>query len=71
MCLSSFKLMAIVGLSNHCSFLFTIFLKGSAYIVGKLVMHLCATFYSGAPLPFLVHSSVHRTHRLKSTALNH
>ena len=52
MCLSSFKLMVTVGLSNHGSFLFTIFLKGSAYIVGKLVMHSCIPFHSDAPLTF-------------------
>ena len=28
------------------------FLKSSAYIVGKLVMHLCAPFRNGAPLAF-------------------
>ena len=70
MCLCSFKLMVTVGLSNHGSFLFTIFLKGSTYIVGKLVMHPCVPFRSGASPTFLVHPSMHRTHRLKSTALN-
>ena len=44
-----------------------IFKKGSAYILGKLVMHPCVPFCSGAPLTFLVHPSVHRAHRLKST----
>ena len=52
MCLSRFKLMVTVSLSNHGSFLFTIFLKGSAHIVGKLVMHPCVHFRSGAPLTF-------------------
>ena len=66
MCLSSFKLMATVGLYNHGSFLFTIFLKGSAYILGKLVIHPCAPFRSGAPLAFFGH----RAHRLKSTVLD-
>ena len=61
--------MVTVGLFNHSSFLFTIFLKGYAYVVGKLVMHPCITFRSCAPLAFLVHPSVHRVHRLKSTAL--
>ena len=37
-----------VSLPNHDSFLFTIFFKGSLYIVGKLVMHPCV------PLPFVV-----------------
>ena len=67
--LHSFKLMATVGLSNHSSFFN--FLPGSAYIVGKLVMHPCVPFRSGAPLTFLVHPRVHRAHRLKSTALNY
>ena len=44
--------MVTVGLSNHGSFLFTIFLKGSAYIVGKLVMHPCVPFRGGAPPTF-------------------
>ena len=48
MCLSTFKLMVTVGLSNHGSFLFTIFLIDSVYIVGKLVMHPCVSFRSGA-----------------------
>ena len=51
MCLSSFKLMVTVSLSNHSSFLFN-FLTGSAYIVGKLAMHPCVPFRSGAPLTF-------------------
>ena len=42
MCLST------VGLSNHGSFSFTIFLIDSVYIVGKLVMHPCVSFRSGA-----------------------
>ena len=65
MCLSSFKLMVTVALSNHGSFLFTILLKGSAHIVSKLVMHPCVPFCSGAPLTFF------GAHRLKSTALDH
>ena len=52
MCFSSFKLMVAVGLSNHGSFLFIIFLLGFAYLVGKLVMHPCVPFCSGAPLTF-------------------
>ena len=44
--------MVTVSLSNHGSLLFTIFLTGSAYIVGKLVMHPCVPFRSGAPLTF-------------------
>ena len=39
MCLSSLKPKITVGLSNHGSLLVTIFLKGSAYIVHKLVLH--------------------------------
>ena len=70
MCLSSFKLMVTVGFRNHGSFLFTFF-KGSAYIVGKLMMGLCKPFCSGAPLAFFVHPSVHRAHRLKSTDLDY
>ena len=65
MCLSSFKLMVTVALSNHGSFLFTILLKGSAHIVGKLMMHPCVPFRSGAPIPFFGH----RAHWLKSTEL--
>ena len=42
--------MVTVGLSNHGSFLFPSFFKGSAYIVGKHVMHPCVPFRSGAPL---------------------
>ena len=52
MCLSSFKLMVTVISSKRGSVLFTIFLKGSAYIVGKLVVHPCVPFRSGAPLTF-------------------
>ena len=44
--------MATVGLSSHDSFLFTIFLEGSACIVDKLVMHPFAPFRSDAPLAF-------------------
>ena len=47
-----FKLIVTVGLSYHGSFLFTIFLKGSAYIVGELVMLPCVPFCSGAPQTF-------------------
>ena len=32
-------------------------------------MHPCVPFCSDAPIEFLVHPSVHRVHRLKSTAL--
>ena len=46
------------------------FEKGSSYILGKRVMHPCVPFCSGAPLIFLVHPSVHRAHRLKSTGLH-
>ena len=52
MCLSSFKLMVTVCVSNHGSFLFTVFLKVSAHIVSKLVMHPCVPFRRGAPLIF-------------------
>ena len=62
MCLFGFKPMVIVGLSNHGSFL-----KGSAHIVGKLEMHPCVPFCSGAPLAFLVHPSVHFSTSQKAT----
>ena len=53
MCLFRFKLMVIISLSNHGSSLFTIlFKRGSAYIVGKHVMHPCVPFCSGALLLF-------------------
>ena len=45
------------------------FLKGSAHIVGKLVMHPCVPFCSSAMFAFLLHPSVHRAHWLKSTSL--
>ena len=45
------------------------FLKSSVHIVGKLLMHPCVSFCSGALLAFLVHPRVHRAHRLKSTDL--
>ena len=63
--------MVTLGLSTHGSFLFTILFKSGAYwpIVGKLEMHPCVPFCSGAPQYFLVHPSVHRAHRLKSTEL--
>ena len=48
-----------------------LFLKGSAYILVKLVIHSCVPFQSGAPLTFFVHPSVHRAHRLKSTELEY
>ena len=69
MCLSSFQLMVNVALSNPGSLLFTVFLKGSAHIVGKLVTHPRVLFCSGTALTFLVHPSVHHAHQLKSTAL--
>ena len=50
-------------------FCFQFFLRGSAHIVGKLVMHPWVPFRGGALVTFLVHPSVHRAHRLKSTAL--
>ena len=56
---STLWLLSPVGLSNHGSFSFTIFFKGSAYIVGGLVMHPCISFRSGALLTFLVHPWVH------------
>ena len=59
--------MITVGLFNHGSFLLTIFSKRFYIILGKLVMHPCVPFCCGAPLTFLVHPSVHRAHRLKST----
>ena len=54
MCLSSFKFMVTISLSNHSSFLFTIFLTGSAYIVGKIAMNpgVRVPFRSDAPLTF-------------------
>ena len=70
MCLSSFTHMVTAGLSNHSSFLFSIFLTCFAYIAGKLVMHPCVPFHSGAPLTFLVHPRVHRAHRLKSIGIS-
>ena len=71
MWMSSFKLLVVVGLSNHGSFLFTIFFEGSASIVDKLVMHPCLPFSNGALLTFLVNPSVYRAHRLKSTGVDY
>ena len=51
MCLSMFKLLVTVDFPNHDSFLLTFF-KGSAHIVGKLMMLHYIPFYSGAPLEF-------------------
>ena len=44
--------MVNVGLFNHGFFYSQLKKKGFAYILGKLVMHPCVPFCSGAPLPF-------------------
>ena len=51
MCLSSFKVMVTVGLSNHGSFLFA-FLKRFCAHSGELVMHACVPFCNDALLGF-------------------
>ena len=44
--------MVTVGLSHQIHFYLQFFLKGSAHLVGKLVMHPCVPFRSGAPITF-------------------
>ena len=56
-------------LLSVCLIMVHFFFNGSARVVDKLVMHPCVPFVMVHPQRFLEHPSVHRAHRLKSTAV--